>query len=107
MNRLLWVLITAAAVLMPMRAAAQGHTDIALRSAMETETVKGDLKGAIEQYRAIVAQTRDRAVAATALVRMADCYQKLGDAQARGITSRSKQPNRKSKSGRWRTFCPR
>jgi Tol biopolymer transport system component len=55
---------------------------------METETVKGDLKGAIEQYRRIASQTRDRAIAATALVRMAECYQKLGDSQARSIYER-------------------
>jgi Tol biopolymer transport system component len=77
--------VTAAALLMPMRPAAQERTDVALRAAMETETVKGDLRAAIEQYRKLAGQTRDRAIAATALVRMAECYQKLGDAQARSI----------------------
>ena len=42
----------------------------------------GDLKSAIEQYRK-VAQSRDRSVAARALVRMGECYEKLGDAEAR------------------------
>src|SRR5262245_20136910 len=70
------------------RLAAQGKGDVELRAAMETETVKGDLKGAIEQYRKVAAEARDRAVAAMALVRMADCYQRLGDAQARVIYER-------------------
>jgi Tol biopolymer transport system component len=85
MKRFMLAAVTAAALLMPMRPAAQDRTDVALRAAMETETVKGDLHAAIEQYRRIAAQTRDRAIAATALVRMAECYQKLGDAQARSI----------------------
>lgn len=61
--------------------AQQGKADVALRAAMETETVKGDLKGAIEQYKK-VAQSGNRVLAAQALVRMADCYRKLGDAEA-------------------------
>lgn len=88
MNRFMWALMTAAALLTPIRPAAQDRSDVALRAAMETETVKGDLKAAIEQYRRIASQTRDRAIAATALVRMAECYQKLGDAQARSIYER-------------------
>ena len=71
----------------PMRPAAQAKADVALRAAMETETVKGDLKGAIEQYKKI-AQSSDRAVVARALVRMAECYQKLGDAESRKIYER-------------------
>src|SRR5688500_7662873 len=51
---------------------------------METKTVKGDLKGAIRQYEK-VAQGNDRAIAAKALVRMAGCYTKLGDAQAEKV----------------------
>src|SRR5438477_12348962 len=84
MNRFMLALMTAGALLMPMRPAAQDRSDVALRAAMETETIKGDLKGAIEQYRKLTG-SRDRAIAAQALVRMADCYQKLGDMQARKI----------------------
>lgn len=63
---------------------AQIRADVALRAAMEQETVKGDLKGAIAAYQKIVDGYPDnRAVQAQALVRMADCYQKLGDAQAK------------------------
>src|SRR5690349_18706522 len=66
---------------------AQPKPDVALRAAMETETVRGDLKGAIEQYKRI-AQGNDRASAAKALVRMGECYTKLGDAEARNIYQR-------------------
>jgi tetratricopeptide (TPR) repeat protein len=61
---------------------AEVGTEVALRAAMEKETVKGDLKGAIDQYKKL-AQGKDRAVAAKALVRMGQCYEKLGDAEAR------------------------
>ena len=60
---------------------AQVSAEVALRAAMETETVEGDLRGAIEQYRKI-ADGDDRGLAATALVRMAGCYEKLGTAEA-------------------------
>lgn len=58
-----------------------------LRAAIEKESVDGDLKTAIKQYGDIVARYRktDRAVAATALVRMAEAHRKLGHAEARKI----------------------
>jgi len=56
--------------------------ELSLQKAIQTETVDGDLKSAIEQYKKI-AQGRDRAVAAKALVRVGECYEKLGDAEAR------------------------
>ncbi|HUQ92813.1 MAG TPA: hypothetical protein VM120_14125 [Bryobacteraceae bacterium] len=61
---------------------AQVRAEVALRAAIEKETVKGDLKGAIEQYKKL-AQGKDRGVAAKALVHMGQCYEKLGDADAR------------------------
>jgi Tol biopolymer transport system component len=46
--------------------------------------VDGDLKGAIEQYRKIAAQPgAGRATVATALLRMGQCHEKLGNAEAR------------------------
>ena len=47
----------------------------------------GDLKGAIEQYQAIVNQygTTDRRVAAQALLQMAASYEKLGSAEGQKI----------------------
>jgi len=65
----------------------QSGDAVALRAAQETETIKGDLKAAIEQYHAL-AKSPDRAVAAEALVRMAGCHQKLGNAEARAIYER-------------------
>jgi Tol biopolymer transport system component len=76
--------IVAAALL----AVAQSRDDAErlLKAAHNTQLVDGDLNGAIKQYSAIVSKYKsDRAVVATALVRMAECYQKMGDAEARKI----------------------
>jgi Tol biopolymer transport system component len=59
---------------------AQNTAATMIEAARKTAVVDGDLEGAIKQYEAIVeayAKT-DRAAAATALVRMAGEYQKLG-----------------------------
>jgi Tol biopolymer transport system component len=58
------------------------RADLALQAAIKKETVDGDLKGAIEGYKKL-AQDKDRQVAAKALVRMGECYEKLGDSEAR------------------------
>jgi Tol biopolymer transport system component len=58
-----------------------------LKTAMNTELVDGNLKLAIEQYKK-VADGSNRALAAQALLRMADCYQKLGDREAQAIYQR-------------------
>src|SRR6185503_11760340 len=61
---------------------AQNNAATMMEAARKAAVVDGDLVGAIKQYEAIVetyAKT-DRAAAATALVRMADDYQKLGRA---------------------------
>ena len=60
-----------------------GRADVALEAAAKKEMVDGDLKGAIEQYKTIVATyAADHVVAAKALVRMGQCYEKLGDLEA-------------------------
>src|SRR5688500_11250251 len=73
-------------------AAAQtgGKQEPSLQKAIQTEMVDGDLKAAIKQYGDIVAQygKSDRGVAAAALLRMAECYAKLSDAEARKIFER-------------------
>jgi Tol biopolymer transport system component len=57
---------------------------VALQAAIKTETVDGNLKGAIEQYKKIAAQPgAGRATVATALLRMGQCHEKLGNAEAR------------------------
>jgi Tol biopolymer transport system component len=60
---------------------------VAFRAAVETETVKRDLKGAIEQYKKI-ADGADRGLAAKALLRMAECYERLGQTEARAVYER-------------------
>jgi Tol biopolymer transport system component len=64
--------------------AKDNKAEVALQAAIKTETVDGNLKAAIEQYKKIAAQPgASRAVVATALLRMGQCYEKLGDAEAR------------------------
>ena len=65
-------------------AAAQsgGKPELSLQKAIQTEMVDGDLKGAIDQYKKL-AQGKDRAVAAKALIHMGQCYERMGDAEAR------------------------
>jgi Tol biopolymer transport system component len=68
---------------------AQRRAEVALRAAMELETVKGDLRGAIEAYEKVVdGYPKDRNVQAQALLRMADCHRRLGDVQATAILQR-------------------
>ena len=62
--------------------AKDNRAEVALQSAIKKEVVDGDLKAAIEQYKKL-AQNRDQAVAAKALLRMGECYEKLGDVEAR------------------------
>ena len=81
------VIVLVALLMLPAVTYTQGSGEIALRLAMETETVKGDLRAAIEQYKAIAAGP-DRALATKALLRMAECYQKLGDAEGRATYER-------------------
>jgi Tol biopolymer transport system component len=58
-----------------------------LKAAIDKEVLEGDLKSAIQQYKKL-AESKDRSVAVKALIRMADCYQKLGDAESRKIYER-------------------
>ena len=80
-TRLMAASILGALIALPAGPRAQSKADVALRAAVETETVKGDLKAAIEQYKAL-ANLTDRAVAAKALVRLGECYQKQGNAES-------------------------
>ena len=55
-----------------------------LESARHKEVMDGDLKAAIEQYRKIAAQfSKQPEVAAQALLKMGQCQEKLGQAEAR------------------------
>jgi Tol biopolymer transport system component len=62
---------------------------VMFEAAKKKEVVDGDLNTAIQQYKAIASKyAGDRAVAANALIRMADCYEKLGDAESQKIYER-------------------
>jgi Tol biopolymer transport system component len=75
------LLLQAAAVQNPTR------PELLLQRAMQKETVDGDPKAAIELYKQ-VADGKDRALAAKALLRMAELYHKTGDEQSRKIYQR-------------------
>jgi Tol biopolymer transport system component len=63
--------------------AADVKAEVELRAAVEQETVKGDLKGAIERYKKIAAANpQNRSVAARALFHIGSCYEKLGQSEA-------------------------
>jgi Tol biopolymer transport system component len=66
----------------PANQAKDDRAEVALQAALKKEAVDGDLKGAIELYQKI-AQGTNRAVAAKALLRMGQCHEKLGNAEAR------------------------
>jgi hypothetical protein len=77
--------LAALAVAVGAQVTSPDKAEVALRAAMEKESVAGDLKAAIEEYRTIAtAYARsNRAVAARALFRLAGCYEKLGREEAR------------------------
>lgn len=86
----LLIAIASVALAATLVGAAGGATQDAerqLKAAMNTELVDGNLKLAIEQYKK-VADSGNRVLAAQALLRMADCYQKLGDREAQTIYER-------------------
>jgi Tol biopolymer transport system component len=57
------------------------------KAAQHREEVQGDLRGAIELYRNVVTAA-PRSLAVAALMRIAECYAKLGDPEARSIYTR-------------------
>lgn len=77
--------IAAALLMAVVLAAAPQQTASAerqLEAAIHREQVLGDVKGAIEQYTKL-AQGGNRTVAAQALIRLGQCYEKLGNLEAR------------------------
>ena len=60
-----------------------------LASAQHKASIDGDLKGAIDEYKkALAAAGGNRALAAQALLRMAECHHRLGEAEAQTIYAR-------------------
>jgi len=65
------------------------QADVQLKAAMNKELVDGDLKGAIELYQKVIAGfSGNRAVVAQALVQMGQCYEKMGQKEARSAYER-------------------
>src|SRR5512146_3251953 len=62
----------------------RNNAEAALGAARYLEEAEGNYPGAIEAYQKFLARYgQDRALAAKALVRMGQCYEKLGDTEAR------------------------
>jgi Tol biopolymer transport system component len=76
------IIMTAALLFASTSVQKDDRAEVALRAAIDKETVDGDLKGAIEEY-VKLAQSSNREVAAKALLRAGQCYEKLGNSQAR------------------------
>ena len=88
--RTLFVLLVTAGmlVLAGARPSAQSGYDL-FQKALGAERADGNLPQAIELYKRVAQEfAGDRALVARALVRMAGCYAKLSDTQARGIYER-------------------
>jgi Tol biopolymer transport system component len=63
--------------------------EVQLKAAIQKETIDGDLRGAIDALRRIIdGFPNDRPVVANALLHMAECHRKLGDAEAQRILER-------------------
>ena len=90
-TRTLMALAILAVLLVPASTSAQ-DTDaaaVALQRAIRVELVDGDLQAAIAQYEEIVTRfAAERTVAATALQRLGESYEKLGDPKARTVYER-------------------
>jgi hypothetical protein len=58
----------------------KNKAEVALQAAIKTETVDGNLRSAIKQYKEIVEMPdADRATVATAILRTGQCHEKLGE----------------------------
>ena len=79
--------IVGAVLLVSLRAAPDDkRADVLLQAAMAKETVQGDLKGAMDLYRKALREAgANRQLAAKALLHLAQCYEKQGDAEARKL----------------------
>jgi Tol biopolymer transport system component len=81
-----WFIVALFAAIAIQGAQKSDPAKVAMEAAKKKEFVDGDLNAAIQQYKAIVLKFKsDHAVAANALMHMADCYQKLGNAEAKKI----------------------
>ncbi len=74
------IALTVAACAVASLAARQADPEVRLRAAMKMETVDGNLQAAIKEYQQL-AKSTNRSVAAKALARLGQCYEKLGTAE--------------------------
>ena len=84
-NRLM--IATALAGLGVLLAQSPHSAEVQFKAAQHKQQVEGDLKGAVEQYKKI-AQGSDRKLAAKALVAIGECYELLGNSEARAAYER-------------------
>lgn len=79
------MLMVACALVAPKAIPQRGdQAEIQLQAAEHKQLVDGDLDQAIQMYKKILGQyAKNRPVAAKALVEMGECYEKLGDTEAR------------------------
>ncbi|MFO7692952.1 MAG: tetratricopeptide repeat protein [Vicinamibacterales bacterium] len=78
------LIITTAPMASPQQAQQPISAKLLVEEATKQEVVDGDLKGAVETYQKIVAlEGVPRATAARALLHLGQCYEKLGNAEAR------------------------
>src|SRR5262249_34903814 len=84
------VLTGLALVIAPARAQKSNEAEAALEAARQKEILSGDLNAAIKQYSAIAEKygKTNRAVAAMALIRMAQAYGRQGDVESRRVYDR-------------------
>lgn len=90
MKRLMFVLVALLLSGPPaITAQSAAQADTLLAAAQHKATVEGDLRGAIEMYRKIVSSAgANRALAAQALLAMAECHEKLGQRDATAVYER-------------------
>jgi Tol biopolymer transport system component len=80
----IWAAATALCAALMLPAQKADSAESLLQAATKKELVDGNLKAAIEGYRkALAAAGSNRAVAAKALLRLGECYEKQGNAEAR------------------------
>lgn len=88
MNWLTICILSVAALWLHAAPQTTDKAEVAYKVALEKEVADGDLKSAIAQYERL-ARGSNRAVAAKALVRMGQCYEKLGSTEARKAYERA------------------
>lgn len=80
------MLVLAAVLIVHAGAQSSDRAELLFQAATQKELVEGDLQQAITMYRSVVASAgANRRLAATALVQMARCYEKLGSVDGRRV----------------------